>query len=112
MIHGDPAIYPDAQEFQRLRFAEKRADQSEEYVKWARMAYGTTSAEFLAFGGGKNACPGRLFAAAELKLILAHLLMTYDFEMQPTRPRNSWLGLSRIPPIEAKIRVKKRESSP
>ena len=110
-IHKDPSIYPDAHEFQPFRFAEKRADHSEEYIKRARMAFATTSTEYLAFGGGKNACPGRFFAAAELKLMLAHILMTYDFEIQPSRPHNVWLGLNRIPPMKATIKVKRREKS-
>ncbi|KAK8030950.1 ent-kaurene oxidase [Apiospora arundinis] len=35
----------------------------------------------MAFGYGKHACPGRFFAANEIKLILAHILLQYDLRM-------------------------------
>jgi cytochrome P450 len=41
----------------------------------------STSAENLSFGFGNHACPGRFFAANELKLALCHLLLKYDWEL-------------------------------
>ncbi|KAF2169174.1 hypothetical protein M409DRAFT_52455 [Zasmidium cellare ATCC 36951] len=35
----------------------------------------------LAFGGGRRACPGRYFAGAEIKILLAKLLLQFDFRM-------------------------------
>lgn len=35
----------------------------------------------LMFGYGKHACPGRFFAANEIKLVLAKLLLRYEIEM-------------------------------
>lgn len=40
----------------------------------------SATAERLAFGFGKHACPGRFFAAQELKTMLAHVLLKYDIE--------------------------------
>lgn len=104
----DNDVYPDAQTFKPFRFAEQRRDESVEYVKRAAKAFASTSPEYLAFGHGRNACPGRFFAANELKLMLAHLVLHYDIEIQDGRPRNTWFGLNRVPPLKATIRIKKR----
>ncbi|KAH6989850.1 putative cytochrome P450 [Ilyonectria destructans] len=107
----DPQVYSDAQQFQPFRFAERRQDESVEYVKRARNAFATTSNCYLVFGQGRNACPGRFFAANKLKLMLGHLVMNYDFEMQESRPRNMWFGLRRVPPMQATIKVRRREKA-
>lgn len=39
--------------------------------------------ENMSFGFGRHACPGRFFAANEIKLILARLLLDYDLRMPP-----------------------------
>ncbi|KAK4139536.1 cytochrome P450 [Dichotomopilus funicola] len=107
-VFQDNQIYPDAEQFKPFRFAEQRSDESVEYVKRAAKAFATTSTDYLAFGHGRNACPGRFFAANELKLMLAHLVLHYDIRLGGDRPRNSWFGLNRIPPLEATIQIKKR----
>ena len=104
----DDSIYPDAKAFKPFRFSEKRSDKSVEYVKRAAKAFATTSTQYLAFGHGRHACAGRCFAAHELKLTLAHILLNYDIQIRGDRPRNSWYGLNRVPPVEATIRLKKR----
>jgi len=104
----DEETYPDAHEFKPFRFSEQRSDENVGYVKRAGKQFATTSKEYLAFGHGKHACPGRFFAANELKLILAHVVMNYDFEIQESRPRNKWYGMVRVPPMEAKMRIRKR----
>ncbi|KAH6847007.1 cytochrome P450 [Chaetomium sp. MPI-CAGE-AT-0009] len=110
-VFQDSDIYPDAREFKPFRFAEQRSDESVEYVKRAAKAFATTSTDYLAFGHGRNACPGRFFAANELKLMLAHLVLSYDIDIGGERPRNSWFGLNRVPPLQATIRIKKRVKS-
>ncbi|RYP38346.1 hypothetical protein DL767_002586 [Monosporascus sp. MG133] len=43
------------------------------------------------WGTGRMACPGRYYASAVMKLILAQIIMNYDFELvQPNAPR--WLS--------------------
>ncbi|KAL1865336.1 hypothetical protein Daus18300_007226 [Diaporthe australafricana] len=112
-IHDDEKIYgADTDQFKPLRFSEKRADESIDYVERARQTWATTSAEYLAFGGGRSACPGRFFGAAKVKMMLAYILMSYDFEMQDKRPENFILGLNVLPPTKATIRIKRREKAP
>ncbi|KAH7320777.1 putative cytochrome P450 [Stachybotrys elegans] len=108
-VFTDPALYKDPNEFKPFRFAEGRRDKDVEYVKRARNAFATTNTDFLAFGHGRNACPGRFFAASELKLLLGHVILHYDFEMRTERPPNKWIVLNLLPPMEATIRVKRRK---
>jgi cytochrome P450 len=110
-VFRDPKNYEDPLEFKPFRFAEKRHEEGVEYVKRARNAFATTSNEYLAFGHGRNACPGRFFAANEIKLLLAHLILSYDFEPVEERPKNKWFGLSRVPPMKTMIRVKRRKGT-
>ncbi|KAK1750170.1 cytochrome P450 [Echria macrotheca] len=106
----DAELYPDPYEFKPFRFSAQRDDDSVDYVKRANKAWVATSKEYLAFGHGRTACPGRFFAANELKLILAYFILNYDIEVTGpgSRPRNKWYGLIRIPPMEAKIRIRRR----
>lgn len=41
----------------------------------------------LIFGSGNQACPGRFFAVAEIKMILARLLHEYEFQFAPMKAR-------------------------
>lgn len=43
-----------------------------------------------------------------LKLMLGYLVMNYDFEMQESRPKNIWIGVNRVPPMQATIKVRRR----
>jgi cytochrome P450 len=105
----DSSIYEDAQTFKPFRFAEARDEmKGSEYVQRARLSFATTNNDYLVFGHGRNACPGRFFAANELKLVLAHLVMNYDIEQLRTRPGNIWFGVNRVPPFKATIRIRKR----
>ncbi|KAK7920497.1 hypothetical protein PG985_008519 [Apiospora marii] len=115
-MHMDPSIWgEDVEEFRPFRFlanARKpsKADSNDAVQPdRARQPWVTTSQEYLSFGGGRNSCPGRFFAAGELKLLLAHILLHYDFEFQEQRLPNQWFGTNHLPPKKATIKVKKRE---
>ncbi|TFK19403.1 cytochrome P450 [Coprinopsis marcescibilis] len=41
----------------------------------------TTTPEYLLFGHGRHACPGRFFAAVELKTMIAHMVLAYDMKL-------------------------------
>ncbi|ETS78717.1 hypothetical protein PFICI_08570 [Pestalotiopsis fici W106-1] len=45
----------------------------------------STSPKHLGFGLGLHACPGRFFAANEIKIILCHLLLKYEWRLVPER---------------------------
>lgn len=115
-VFHDPNIYPEPEVFKPFRFAEKRAenaaaeggDNNASYIQRARQAFATTSPEYTAFGHGRHACPGRFFASSELKLMLAYIVLNYDFEIQEKRPENFWFGMNRVPPMKATINIKRR----
>lgn len=43
-----------------------------------------------------------------MKLILAYIALNYDIERIPVRPSNQWLVGSQGPPLDFKIRVRRR----
>lgn len=54
--------------------------------------------------------PGRLFVAAELKCMLAHVLMNYDIKManDAGRPDNIRIGQEMLPDATAEVLFRKR----
>ncbi|KIL65473.1 hypothetical protein M378DRAFT_162099 [Amanita muscaria Koide BX008] len=39
------------------------------------------SVDYVLFGHGRRACPGRFFVANERKVMLSHVLLNYDIKM-------------------------------
>ncbi|KAF7532112.1 hypothetical protein G7054_g8246 [Neopestalotiopsis clavispora] len=110
----DDKKYTSAEKFSPFRFVHLReqvntGERLPDHVGRARMSFAATSNDYLAFGNGRQACPGRFFAAAELKLMLAYILLHYDFEILAERPGDTWVGILRVPSPSAKIRVKRRK---
>lgn len=86
--HGtrDPAIWgPVADRFDGHRFLRMREQPGQEN----RWQFVSTSPEYLAFGHGTHACPGRFFASNEMKIVLAHLIMNYDWMIVEDKPPGS-----------------------
>lgn len=111
-IHFDENIYgSDAASFKPMRFYNRRknAQVTGDNLTGARQAWATTSADYLSFGAGLNSCPGRFFASGMLKVLMANILLRYDFEFQEKRPDNVWFGTNHIPPMNAKIRIRRRQ---
>ena len=54
--------------------------------------------------------PGRFFAANEVKALLAHILVTYDFKVEEGKqaPRAHVIGLARVPE-KANVVFRKRQ---
>tara|TARA_R110002003_G_scaffold9_25_gene598 strand:+ start:1333 stop:1764 length:432 start_codon:yes stop_codon:yes gene_type:complete len=78
-IYGDSAHYPDSDTFDGFRHYKLRRGGAA--ADHARNQFVTTNDTNLAFGYGRHACPGRFFAANEIKMILARLILEFDVKM-------------------------------
>ncbi|KAH7163462.1 cytochrome P450 [Dactylonectria estremocensis] len=105
----------EATKYDPFRFSRMRELAESRNEKIAPVSLVSTSPEFLPFGHGKHACPGRFLIDFELKMILAYVLRNYDIafaeEYDGKRPPNIWLTEAVLPPDGVKIRVKRRERS-
>ncbi|KAJ1325976.1 cytochrome P450 monooxygenase 2 [Microdochium nivale] len=81
----DPEIYEQPHKYIGRRFADMRTN-GESKLPVHLVSTGQAS---LAFGHGAHACPGRFFAANELKVALCHLLIKYDWEVDPDQVSGS-----------------------
>lgn len=70
----------------------------------------STSADHTAFSHGKHACPGRFFAANEIKIAMVHLLLKYDLKLEDAKLA-SWktYGIVMFVNPDAKISVRRRK---
>lgn len=73
----NPAAYPNPETFDPYRFLKMRETTGREVS--AQLV--SPSPEHMAFGFRKHACPGRFFAANEIKTALCHILLKYDFKL-------------------------------
>lgn len=73
----DASLFPEPQTFDPYRFLRLRNTPGQEHK--AHLV--STSPEVLGFSHGKHACPGRFFAANEVKIALVHLLLRYDWSL-------------------------------
>ncbi|EFQ34658.1 cytochrome P450 [Colletotrichum graminicola M1.001] len=101
----DSQYYENPQEYDGYRFL-KMCGTDEE-----KLAYlVNTSAKHPAFGYGHHACPGRFFAANELKIALAHLLLKYDWKLPAgCNPQPMPYGMALMPDPSALLLIQRRK---
>jgi cytochrome P450 len=83
-VNSDDELFPDADKFDPLRFYRLRQQAREgggSTESAALNQFVSVSQNSLTFGYGRHACPGRFFAANELKMILANSLLKYDIKV-------------------------------
>ena len=71
------AIHDAPLRFDPERWLRLRATPGQEF----KSHFVSTSADHFTFGHGKHACPGRFFAADEVKIVLVHVLLKYEVEL-------------------------------
>ncbi|KXN90695.1 Ent-kaurene oxidase, partial [Leucoagaricus sp. SymC.cos] len=112
-VHHDDT-YPNAREFQGFRFVESSRNKSDRGGGEESLVNLTPN--FLPFGHGNHACPGRFFAASSMKLVLAYMLLHYDFILEggseegAKRPKDLFFGGLRLPNQKARLLVRKRRT--
>jgi cytochrome P450 len=75
----DPDVYSDPETYDIYRYYRMRQDPAT--ANKAHLV--STGPDNLSFGHGSQSCPGRFFAANEVKIALCHLLLKYDWELAP-----------------------------
>ncbi|KAJ3559201.1 hypothetical protein NM688_g483 [Phlebia brevispora] len=105
-VHMDDEFYENAEVFDPWRFANMR-DEDGEGTKHQLV---NTGPEFIPFGHGRHACPGRFFAANELKCMMAHVVTTYDIKLEKEgqMPQPEWFTYAVSPNRTAEVMFRKR----
>lgn len=78
------SYYSEPHRFNPYRFHDIRAGKVQDPVNLKnkeQYQFISVNKENTSFGYGRHACPGRFFAANEIKLILARILLDYDIKM-------------------------------
>ncbi|KAI9735351.1 MAG: hypothetical protein M1818_006546 [Claussenomyces sp. TS43310] len=103
----DGKYQEDPLTFNGHRFYDKRQQDGNE----SKFQFVTTSNDFIAFGHGKHACPGRFFASNEIKIALVHMLTKYDMRFPPGkgRPESIPIGVSMAPNPKGEMQYRKRQ---
>jgi len=103
----DEKVFPDPEKYDAHRFVNIRQTPGNEN----RGQLTTTENHFLAFGRGKHECPGRFFAANEVKIAMAYALMNYDIRlMGDKKPTTIVNGFELIADPFASIQVRRRQA--
>lgn len=96
---------PDVEMFEPKRWAKKRQG-----FDTSKFQFASTSDDWLNWGGGPHACPGRFLADVTVKMILIYLLTNYDIkypEGVTGRPADGRRGLMITPNMTTPILFKK-----
>lgn len=121
-LHSRSSALSNANVFDGFRYSRM----SEENTGPTKYQMVNTSLDYLAFGHGKHVwydylillsywtivndplcSPGRFLAVAEMKLIIASMILQYDLKLIPgTKPKRWWYAQSRIPELKLPILVK------
>nr|QPP19369.1 PenF [Penicillium steckii] len=97
--------YPNFEKYDGFRFANLRKEPGQA----TRHQLVATGPDQISFGHGTHGCPGRFFAASEIKVVMAHLLQHYDIKLLDgaKRPGNVHAGAT-VSPANDKILFRKR----
>lgn len=107
----DPKLYPNPKRYDGFRFAKIRTQQPNSDAS-ARAQYAASNSTSMSFGYGRHACPGRFFAANEIKAIMGYLIMNYDMKFPDgveKRPESLLFETQYLPNPFATVMFKRRQ---
>ncbi|KAK7438623.1 hypothetical protein VKT23_017956 [Stygiomarasmius scandens] len=81
-VHFDGEYYRDPEKCDLFRFKKLREKESR-LITDPKHTFAFADGHALVFGTGRHACPGRFFASTLLKIIIGHILLTYDLSFPP-----------------------------
>lgn len=103
----DKETYQDPQVWDGWRFYRLRQEAGQEN----RSQLVATSPEHMGFGIGVHACPGRFFAAHEVKIALCHILLRYDWKIsEDVVPQTRTFMWSLVADPKARISIRRVDS--
>lgn len=95
----------EREEYEKKGADEKREDEA---LRMAQKGMVTTGETHFPFGHGRHACPGRFFAAHELKMVFVYLLLNYDVKPYKERPVTKWMAGATVPPVGALLELRRK----
>ncbi|KAL3420412.1 hypothetical protein PVAG01_08911 [Phlyctema vagabunda] len=104
---SSPEVYENPEVWDPYRFSKLRSQPG--YENTAQLV--STTQDHLGFGHGEHGCPGRFFAANEIKIALCHLLIKYEWKLAPgtdVSPVVKGFAIQRNP--TARILIRRRET--
>lgn len=104
----DPTFYEDPETFDAYRFVKLRQVSGRE----ASANLVSVSPEHMAFGLGSHACTGRFFAVNQMKIVLCHILLKYEFKLADgsiPRPRRYGVRAQADPAAKISLRRRREE---
>ncbi|KAL2816594.1 cytochrome P450 [Aspergillus cavernicola] len=104
-VHRDNDLYPNPDEYNPYRFYNPDATPSER----RESSMTNTSESYVVFGHGRRQCPGRWIFAHIFKVLLAEMLLKYEIKPFATRPKIHRWGRFQLPPLTAKLTVRRRK---
>ncbi|ROW08498.1 hypothetical protein VMCG_03255 [Cytospora schulzeri] len=106
---NDPSTVSNPDEFDALRSYRKRHANNGANIN--KHTAGQTNSSSLSFGYGGQACPGRYFAVAEIKMLLMRLLLEFEFAFPEgkTRPKIMYADENVFMDPHAKLMMRKRK---
>lgn len=78
-IHDDPDVF-DPLRYYKMRTTKETRSGAQEAEFMANNQFVGVGSSSLTFGAGRHACPGRFFAAHEIKMIMANILLHYEIK--------------------------------
>ncbi|KAF7593458.1 hypothetical protein BBP40_011464 [Aspergillus hancockii] len=102
----DPETYQNPDTYDGYRFMKMREQPGFEGVSQLV----ATSPMHLGIGHGIHACPGQFLAATQVKILLSHMFMKYDFKLAgASDSRIQSVGIELVSDSEATLAVRRRE---
>lgn len=98
-------FYKNPEQFDPYHFMDLRWTEKEHMAHLV-----STSAEHIGFSNGEHACSGRFFAANELKILLCHMLLKYEWKLPEGHDLSCIpFGLPLVPNPGARMLVRRRQ---
>lgn len=109
-MQNDNDVYPNANHWDAFHFSAPYED-PETGAEVKNQSVVNPSNEFLTFGIGRHACPGRFFATSVIKMLPGVIVLHYDVEPLKERPATVYLLERNLPSKNGMLRVRRRRDS-